>query len=185
MSWIEEIGMDEAEGDLKDIYEDIKGARGKLSNIMKVQSLNPGAMEAHMELYLSVMFKDSTLRREEGEMIAVIVSAANGCEYCVEHHSEALNHYWRDEEKVSGLSDDHTSIDLSEKHLAMLDFAEKLTEAPNTIMEEDVETLRENGFSDQDVLNIVLVTGYFNFVNRIALGLGVDVDEEEVGGYEY
>ncbi|MEF8874725.1 MAG: peroxidase-related enzyme [Candidatus Thermoplasmatota archaeon] len=185
MSWIEEIEIDEAEGKLKRIYDEIENTRGKLSKIMKVHSLNPGAMEAHMDLYLSVMFEDSTLTREEGEMIAVVVSQANGCKYCVEHHSEALDHYWRDEEKVSALADDHIKLDLSEKHHTMLDFAEKLTEAPDSIAEEDVESLKNDDFSDQDILNIVLVTGYFNFVNRIALGLGLDVHEEEVGGYEY
>jgi len=185
MSWISEIDEEDAEGALKKIYGRIAGKRGKVSNIMKVHSLNPGAMRAHMDLYLSVMFKDSSLTREEGEMIAVVVSAANGCEYCTMHHAEALNHYWRDEAKVMQLAEDHTEVELSKEHSLMVDYAKKLTELPDSMEEEDVQTLRSAGFSDEDILNIVLVTGYFNFVNRIALGCGVDVSEEEMKGYEY
>ena len=56
MPWIQVIEKDEASEKLKEIYNEISGKRGKLSNIMKVQSLNPVAMKKHMELYLTLMF---------------------------------------------------------------------------------------------------------------------------------
>ncbi|MFP3871998.1 MAG: peroxidase-related enzyme [Candidatus Natronoplasma sp.] len=185
MSWIDEIEVEKAEGELEEIYDTLKESRGKVSNILKVHSLNPRAMKAHLDLYMSVMFKDTSLSRKEGEMIAVVVSAANGCEYCVAHHSEALDHYWRDEERVKALAEDHNSLELSEKHDRMLNFAEKLTLDPDSMKEEDADVLRDVDFNDQDILNIALITGYFNFVNRIALGLGVEAEKGEVEGYEY
>ncbi|QXD13835.1 hypothetical protein GQ464_010165 [Rhodocaloribacter litoris] len=51
--------------------------------------------------------------------------------------------------------------------------------------EADVAALREAGFSDRDILDINLIVSYFNFVNRIASGLGVDFSPEEAGGYRY
>ena len=62
--------------------------------------------------------------------------------------------------------------------------AEKLTSAPGAMTEVDLGELRAVGLSDQDILDITLIVGYFNFVNRIALGLGVDYSEEEVAGYK-
>jgi alkylhydroperoxidase family enzyme len=50
---------------------------------------------------------------------------------------------------------------------------------------EDVERLRRTGFSDEEILSINLITSYFNFVNRVAEGLGVEFSEEEVQGYNY
>jgi len=47
------------------------------------------------------------------------------------------------------------------------------------------ERLRQAGFSDEDILSINLIVSYFNFVNRIALGLGVEFSEAEVRGYNY
>jgi alkylhydroperoxidase family enzyme len=49
----------------------------------------------------------------------------------------------------------------------------------------DVKGLRENGLSDEEILSITLITNYFNFVNRVANGLGVDLSEEEIQGYKY
>ena len=54
---------------------------------------------------------------------------------------------------------------------------------PDKAAEDDIERLRAAGFSDEEVLDITLVTAYFNFVNRIALGLGVTFDENEIRGY--
>ena len=67
----------------------------------------------------------------------------------------------------------------------MLEFAEKLTLYPGNMEEDDVKSLRENGYSDEEILSIALITNYFNFVNRVANGLGVDFSEEEMKGYKY
>ncbi|MFO7793212.1 MAG: hypothetical protein R6W73_09605, partial [Candidatus Saliniplasma sp.] len=67
----------------------------------------------------------------------------------------------------------------------MLEFVEKLTSEPSTVGKEDIEELRTSGFDDKAILNIDLVASYFNFVNRIAIGLGVEFTEEEASGYEY
>jgi uncharacterized peroxidase-related enzyme len=58
----------------------------------------------------------------------------------------------------------------------MLDYAEKLTRTPAAVRREDVEALRRVGFSDADVLHVAEVTAYYAFVNRIADGLGVELE---------
>jgi uncharacterized peroxidase-related enzyme len=58
----------------------------------------------------------------------------------------------------------------------MLNYAEKLTRTPAAVRREDVEALRQVGFSDADVLHIAEVTAYYAFVNRIADGLGVELE---------
>ena len=67
----------------------------------------------------------------------------------------------------------------------MLEYAIKLTKMPDKIEKSDIDKLRNSGFSDEDILNINLICCYFNFVNRIALGLGVELSEEEIKGYKY
>lgn len=63
MTFIKVINETEAEGKLKEVYSDIISSRGKLSNIMKIHSLNPDAMVKHMELYKSIMFGKSNISR--------------------------------------------------------------------------------------------------------------------------
>ncbi|MGM0405834.1 MAG: peroxidase-related enzyme [Thermoplasmatota archaeon] len=185
MSWIKEIEKEDAQGELREIYDDIEKKRGKLSNIMKVHSLNPAAMKSHMDLYYSIMFKDRSLSREECEVIAVLVSKLNGCDYCITHHIEALSAYWKDEEKLDEFVEDFRNVEIDDKMITMLEFVEKLTSEPSTVGKEDIEKLRTSGFNDKAILNIDLVASYFNFVNRIAMGLGVEFTEEEASGYEY
>ncbi len=56
MSWIEEIEVSEAEGKLAEMYAALIKQRGKISNILKVHSLNPDAMGDHLDLYMTLMF---------------------------------------------------------------------------------------------------------------------------------
>lgn len=185
MSWIEEIEEENSQGELKRIYQKINSKRGKLSNIMKVQSLMPSAMESHLELYLSMMFEDRHISREDCEIIGVVVSAINGCDYCVNHHAEALSSLWGDEKEVEQLINQLDDLDISPKKDQMIKHVKKLTKRPEKMLKEDVEALRQVGFSDGDILNINMVASYFNFINRIALGTGVDFSKEEMKGYNY
>jgi uncharacterized peroxidase-related enzyme len=185
MSWIRTIEEAEAGEELAGVYERIRKERGKLSNIMRVQSLHPRAMAAHMDLYMAIMFGRSGLSREEREMIAVVVSAANQCEYCIRHHAAALNAYWRDEARLERFAADFRSEDLSLRMRAVLEYADLLTRSPSAVAEEHIQAMREQGMEDEEVLAANLIVAYFNFVNRIAEGLGVEVTPEEVGGYKY
>ena len=104
MSWIDEIEISEADGRLAEIYEELVEKRGKVSNILKVHSLNPEAMSGHLDFYMTLMFGKSGLTRAEREAVAVVVSATNECEYCVNHHTESLRHYIDDEETLNMLA---------------------------------------------------------------------------------
>ena len=185
MPWIKHISENEAEGELKEVYESIHTSRGKISNIMQIHSLDPKSMKHHLDMYLSIMFNTSTLNREERELIAVVVSALNNCSYCLNHHAEALNTYWKDDAKINMLISDYKAIDFPIRTLAILNYSEKLTLTPGLVNEFDVQNLRIHNISDEDILNINLVVSYFNFVNRIANGLGVEFTEDEVKGYKY
>lgn len=99
MPYIGIIDENEVTGKVREIYGRIRASRGKVSNIMKVKSLNQDVMKDHLNLYLSIMFGRSGLSREEREMVAVIVSSMNNCRCCLIHHSESLNHYWKNKKE--------------------------------------------------------------------------------------
>lgn len=183
MSWIEEIELDEADGELAELYGELVKQRGKISNILKVHSLNPAAMANHLDLYMTLMFGRSGLSRLEREAVAVVVSANNDCEYCVNHHLESLRHYIDDAETLTMLATADGLETLEPRLSNIVRHAEKLTSAPGAMTESDLGELRAEGLSDKDILDLTLIVGYFNFVNRIAVGLGVDYSEEEMRGY--
>lgn len=185
MAFIKVIDEEEAAGELKKVYDQITSARSKLSNIMKIHSLLPDTMIKHLELYLSIMFSKGTLTREEKEILAVAVSINNNCDYCIKHHAEALNHYWKNSERLNKFI---TSLDdpaFSNKFRLSVKYASKLTTNPSTVSKSEIDELKKAGWTDEDILTINLIISYFNFVNRIALGLGVEFSEEEIKGYKY
>jgi uncharacterized peroxidase-related enzyme len=81
MAWIKVVEPPEAMGELKQEYDAALERAGKVSNILKVQSLNPAALTASMQMYRTTMFGPSGLSRAEREMLATVVSWANHCFY--------------------------------------------------------------------------------------------------------
>lgn len=81
MAWIKTIEEHDARGDLKRIYAEQRLKAGDLANILKIHSIAPGVLEAHLGLYHAAMHAPGELSRTHREMIAVAVSAANGCDY--------------------------------------------------------------------------------------------------------
>lgn len=186
MAFIDIIEPEEATGSLKQIYSELKKKRGKLAQVHKIQSLKPESITAHMDLYMSVMFSQSPLSRAQREMMAVVVSAANDCEYCQQHHGQALNHYWKDRGRVAQLREDYNKLDLNNVDKRLCQLAKILTKNPNGVDEDKhLQPLKNTGLSDRAILDAVLVISYFNFVNRMVLGLGVETNEEEMQGYKY
>ncbi|MFO8000957.1 MAG: peroxidase-related enzyme [Marinilabilia sp.] len=186
MSRVKIVDYPESSGRLKEIYDDIISSRGKLADIHKAQSLRPESIVHHMDLYMEVMFSRSELSRAEREMMAVIVSITNGCRYCRLHHLEALRHYWRDNDKIDRFLDDYENAGLSERQLELCRFARHLTLHPGAHEENDYTTpLKKYDLTDAGLLDAILVVAYFNFVNRIVLGTGLEPDDEEIKGYKY
>lgn len=185
MAFIEVIEYEKATGELKTIYDDLIASRGKLADVHTLQSLNPATIVSHMALYKDIMFGKSPLKRYQREMMAVVVSAANQCEYCMKHHREALLHYWKDEKRADALLHEPKDARLSDEDLALCAFAKSLTLQPGASSEEGIALLKKTGLDDRAVLDAALVVAYFNFVNRMVLGLGLAVNEAEIKGYQY
>lgn len=182
MGWIDEISDGDAQGPLRQIYDAVKAQRGRVARILSVHSLDPPALQHHLDLYMHLMFSPGPLNRREREAIAVTVSAANGCAYCVAHHMEALQRYEKNEAVLAAVRDAPEQL-ATPRLRAMLLYAHQLTLAPSTMDKARVTALRVDGLTDQEILRINLITAYFNFVNRIALGLGVEADAHEMVGY--
>jgi|TARA_B110001454_G_scaffold54028_1_gene52948 alkylhydroperoxidase family enzyme len=81
MAWIDTINERDANGSLKDQYAKLKDSRSGVDNILKIHSLNPESLDAHVQLYKTIMYGKSPIRRVNREMIAVLVSSINQCHY--------------------------------------------------------------------------------------------------------
>lgn len=93
------------------------------------------------------------------------------------HHRRGLRRLLRDDDLAQRIEDDFETAGLSDKRLAMLRYALKLTISSKSVDKSDVEKMRQVGFSDTDILHIAEVIGYYAYANRIADGLGIPLED--------
>ncbi len=95
-------------------------------------------------------------------------------------HAEYLRQEGGDDLEAERIKSDWRQMDLTEAERVMLEWVEKLTVAPATCVEADIEAMRAVGWTDRDVLDIAQVCAYFNMRVRIVDGLGLEVDEWQI-----
>ena len=88
-------------------------------------------------------------------------------------HGEVLRQLTNDDKLVEGIKEDYTRLDVTPAERAMLNYAVKLTVAPSSLGREDMEGLRQQGFDDRDILDIIYVVCLFNFNDRLADATGI------------
>lgn len=141
---------------------------GFVPNVLQAYAFDVVKLQAFIDMADDLMLAESGLSKAEREMIAVAVSAVNHCHYCLTAHGAALRQRTKDHVLSETIAQNFRAADLPAKQLAMLEFAVKLTEQPDKIVEADREALRAAGFSDRDIWDIAAVTGFYNMSNRIA-----------------
>ncbi len=186
MSWIKEISYDNATGQLKKIYDRIKGPNNTIDNVLSIHSLRPHTLIGHMGLYKNVLHNsNNTLPKWYLETLGVYVSHLNKCSYCADHHAAGLKRLINDDSKfqeiLSCLITDQVALHFKYQYLAGLAYAKQLTLSHHTIKEADIHALRDQKLSDGEILEINQVVSYFNYVNRTVVGLGVNTDGDIIG----
>jgi len=141
---------------------------GFVPNVLRAYAFDAAKLRAFIDMADNLMLADSGLSKLEREMIAVAVSAVNHCHYCLTAHGAAVRQRSGDPLMGEMMAQNYRAADLPPRQKAMLDFAVKLTEAPDKIEEPDREALRKAGFSDRDIWDIAAVAGFYNMSNRIA-----------------
>ncbi|WP_170789547.1 peroxidase-related enzyme [Ruegeria lacuscaerulensis] len=141
---------------------------GFVPNVLRAYAFDIDKLNAFTTMYNDLMLAESGITKLEREMIAVVVSAINKCFYCLVAHGAAVRQMSGDPQLGEMLAMNYRVAPLDARQRAMLDFAAKLTHASAEIEEPDRQNLRDAGFSDRDIWDIVNVAGFFNMSNRVA-----------------
>jgi uncharacterized peroxidase-related enzyme len=171
-TWLRVPGEAELPPEVLELWQPSLEKLGFVPNVLRFYALRPSRLLAWNAHYDEAMKGDSTLTKAEREMIAVVVSVANGCAYCIEAHSAALRKLTKDPRLADQIATDYAQAGISDRMKRALDYSLKLTLSPDAMAEEDVRSLRDAGWTDKDVMDITEVTALFNFSNRMASGLG-------------
>ncbi|MEM7432404.1 MAG: peroxidase-related enzyme [Pseudomonadota bacterium] len=186
MTWIKTVPYDRANGELKTLYDRIKGPDDNVDNIMLAHSLRPHSMEGHMAIYKYVLHHPrNTLPKSYLETLGVYVSLLNRCDYCVEHHFAGLKRLLNDDDRADTIRGALEARQLDRafdrRDRIGLEYAEQLTTSPGSISAAAIQAMRDAGFDDGEILEINQVSAYFSYANRTVLGLGVDTNGDILG----
>jgi uncharacterized peroxidase-related enzyme len=151
---------------------------GFVPNVLAAYTFDEAKLRAFIGLYNNLMLEDSPLPKLEREMIAVVVSSANRCYYCQVAHGQAVRELSGDPALGELLVMNYRAANLTAPHRAMLDFAHKMTVAPEAVGEADRATLRAAGFDERAIWDIAAVAAFFNMTNRMATAVDMMPNEE-------
>jgi uncharacterized peroxidase-related enzyme len=151
---------------------------GFIPNVLEAYSFDLAKLKAFVAMADDLMLAPSRLSKLEREMIAVTVSCANCCHYCIVAHGAAVRKISGDSKLGDILAANYRAADLDPRTRAMLDFVWKLTIEPWTIVETDRAALRKAGFKDRDIWDIAAVAGFFAMSNRIASATEMKPNDE-------
>ncbi|WP_090302877.1 peroxidase-related enzyme [Natronorubrum texcoconense] len=169
--------LEDLPDDLRERIEDETERAGFTPNVFAAMAYKPSHFRAFFD-YHDALVDDTALEREEIEMIVVAVSGVNHCYYCNVAHGALVRIYADDPLLADQLVANYRTADINDAHRTMLDVAVKLTERPTEVEEDDLEALREAGFSEEALWDIAAVTAFYNLSNRLAMFAGMRPNDE-------
>ena len=174
VGWIKTVPPAEATGTLKEAYDWQAASLGEPTEFTQLGSLYPDLVLERLRLYKVVEAAPSRLSPVERRLAAYVASVLNGTPHC----ASGLVHRLADLSVSSSIVDRaaRNPQDLATGHArldAISEYAWKLTVSPSEIEQADVEHLRNVGLDDLEILDLNNIVAYYNYINRVANGLGL------------
>ena len=168
-------------GPIRAVFDKCIEKLGFVPNVLRAYTLRPKKFELFRAYNNELMLGESGLSKLEREMIAVVVSCANHCHYCLIAHGAAVRVLSGSAPLGDQLVTNYRAAALDARSRAMLDFAWALTLSPSTIGDDERAALRRAGFSDADIFDIAEVAGFYNMTNRLAAAVEMRPNAEYFG----
>ncbi len=148
---------------------------GQLGDIFKLLALDEKIYFATDGMIQKYLLDETTLSYDIKESIALLISIENGCKMCVDVHKGIAKMLGMTEERIEEVLQGVDAINAPEREKALLNFCIKASGKENyKILKEEIDALKEMGYSDIQIVEAVSITGYFNYINTLSnvFGLG-------------
>ena len=169
------VANENAEGVLRELYDEDLKRDGYVWNTNRVWSYRPEMALLWQQLFKSIR---SHLRLRTYELVTLAASHAIGCVYCMLAHGSVLHKNGFTAAQVIAMLEDYHNAGLSPLEVHMMDYASKISRDPNAIGPEDIDLLRQDGLSAQEITDVALAAVARNFISRFFNALGAGPDPE-------
>ncbi len=158
---------------LRGLFAKARERMGFVPNVFRAYSFRPERLSAWFAHYRLLHEPTDGLDAADREMIAVVVSSANGCLYCLVAHGAALREALGDPVLGERISYDWRRAGLDGRRAAICAYAEKLTLAPREMTRADLETLLDTGLTLEEAWDVAEIASMYNLTNRMAMATGM------------
>ncbi|KAF1023664.1 MAG: hypothetical protein GAK30_00327 [Paracidovorax wautersii] len=164
---------------LRDIHAGIRRKSGSVPNFVTALSVNPASVLRILTFYEHLFDPaNSHLSDLDRELIAVVTSAATGCSYCVFNHRPALAAALGDRVLADRIARNHEDVALAPRERAIADVVHKLAVAPHHVGTADFDRLKALGLSEAAILEVLEISAFFSYGNRLTIALNVQPDAQ-------
>ena len=164
--------------DMQEMIRAVQEKSGFVPNIFLALAHRPAEFRAFFAYHDALMDKDEGLSKAEREMIVVATSGLNRCQYCVVAHGAILRIRAKDPLIADQLAINWRKANLSDRHWAMLQFAELVAMDADSITEDDHLDMAEAGFTPDEVWDIGAIAAFFGMSNRLVNMAEIPPNEE-------
>jgi len=173
MAFINTIPEDQAVTDVKNMYEENYAEYGYLPNYVQIFSLRPNVMKAWGQ-FLGTISQDMDARRYE--LVTMAAARALGSSYCLLAHGSVMLKELCSTEQLTLIAQDYQSADLTPAEVAMMVFAEQIVHDATSVTQNDIDNLRQHGFTDADIFDITTTAAARCFFSKTLDALGAEPD---------
>lgn len=160
--------LSEMPDDIRTQIEAVQEKSGFVPNVFLALAGRPDEFRAFFAAHDALMDKSEGLSKAEREMIVVATSSVNDCLYCVIAHGAILRIRAKNPLIADQLAINPHKADLSQRERHMIDFALKMTNDSGSVNDADIDAMRGNGFTDDEIWDIGAITAFFAMSNRLA-----------------
>ena len=173
--------LDDLPDDIRDTILAVQEKSGFVPNVFLAFARRPAEFRAFFAFHDALMLSDDGLSKAERELIVVATSATNGCLYCVVAHGAILRIRMKNPLIADQVAINPAKADLTERQRHIVDFAIKVAGDSKNVGDADLEAMRTNGFSDDEIWDIGAITALFGLSNRYANFTGMRPNDEFYG----
>ena len=168
-SWFPVPAEGELPADLQGLFAKARERLGFVPNVFRVYAFRPKRLSAWFAHFRQLHEPSENLSAADREMIAVVVSAANGCLYCLVAHGAVLREELGDPVLGERISYDWRRAGLDRRRAAICAYAEKLTLRPREVDRADLQSLLDVGLSLEEAWDVAEISAMYNLTNRMAM----------------
>jgi len=154
--------------DIRNRILEVQEKAGFVPNVFLAFAHRPAEFRAFFAYHDALMEKEGGLTKAEREMIVVATSGANACVYCVVAHGAILRIYAKNPLVADQVAVNYRKADITPRQKAMLAFASKVATDSAALTDADHASLREHGFTDEDIWDVGAIAAFFALSNRMA-----------------